>query len=463
MPLSVIILAGGDGTRMNSKCPKVLHKVAGVSMIEHVLGAIKDLNAAEIFVVHGHLGEQVQAALINYPITWVEQKQRLGTGHAVMQVLPYLNPDHQVLILYGDVPLISTETLSHLVENTGKDQLGLLTAMVDNPTGLGRIVRDAYHQVSRIVEEKDASDLEKQIHEINTGIYCVSAKNLAEWLPELKNENKQQEYYLTDIVAFAKVAHISINVSEPKSQQEIMGANSRLELARLEAIYQQWQVEKLMSMGVSVNDPSRIDIRGKVVAQRDCFIDSNVILEGEVILGEDCYIGANVILKNVVVGNNVEIHPNSMIENAVIEDFAVIGPFARIRPESLIKTGAKVGNFVEIKKSVIGEGSKVSHLSYIGDAVLGSHVNIGAGTITCNYDGANKHQTEINDDAFIGSNTSLIAPVRIGKRATIGAGSVITQDAPEGQLTLSRSAQKSIEGWERPVKNKDKNKDKVEQ
>ncbi len=461
MPLSVIILAGGDGTRMNSKCPKVLHKVAGKSMIEHVLGAIKNLNAAEIFVVHGHLGEQVQLALVDYPITWVEQKQRLGTGHAVMQVLPYLNLDHQILILYGDVPLISSDTLSHLVENTGKDQLGLLTAMVDNPTGLGRIVRDAYHQVSRIVEEKDASDLEKQIHEINTGIYCVSAKNLAEWLPQLKNENKQHEYYLTDIVAFAKVSHISINVSEPKSQQEIMGANSRLELARLEAIFQQWQVENLMKLGVSINDPSRVDVRGKVTAGRDCFIDSNVIFEGEVVLGEDCYIGANVILKNVVLGNGVEIHPNSMIESAVIDDFAVIGPFARIRPDSLIKTGAKVGNFVEIKKSIIGEGSKVSHLSYIGDAVLGDHVNIGAGTITCNYDGVNKHQTHIHDEAFIGSNTSLIAPVRIGRRATIGAGSVITQDAPEGQLTLSRPAQKSIEGWERPVKNK--RKDKVEQ
>lgn len=471
MPLSVIILAGGDGTRMNSKCPKVLHKVAGTSMIEHVLSAVKNLNASNIFIVHGHLGDQVQAALSAYPeITWVEQKERLGTGHAVMQVLPYLKTDlnknlntaQQVLILYGDVPLISAETLSHLVESTGKDQLGLLTALVDNPTGLGRIVRDAYHQVSRIVEEKDASDLEKQIHEINTGIYCVSAQNLAEWLPQLKNENKQHEYYLTDIVAFAKASHISINVSEPKSQQEIMGANSRLELARLEAIYQQWQVENLMKLGVSVNDPSRIDIRGKVLAKRDCFIDSNVILEGEIILGEDCYIGPNVILKNVVLGNGVEIHANSMIESAVIDDFAVIGPFARIRPDSLIKTGAKIGNFVEIKKSVIGAGSKVSHLSYIGDSELGVDVNIGAGTITCNYDGANKSKTHIGDEAFIGSNTSLIAPVKIGKKATIGAGSVITQDAPEGQLSLSRTAQKTVENWVRPEKNKNKEKIKAE-
>jgi len=458
MSLSVIILAGGDGTRMNSKCPKVLHKLGGKAMIEHVLETVGKLKETglKIFVVHGHLGDQVQAALKNYSVTWVEQKERLGTGHAVMQVLPYLdlNPEHQVLILYGDVPLIGKETLSHLIESTGKDQLGLLTASVDNPTGLGRIVRDAYHQVSRIVEEKDATDLEKQIHEINTGIYCASAKNLAAWLPKLENKNKQKEYYLTDIVAFARADHVSINVSEPRSQREIMGANSRSELARLESIYQQWQVENLMRFGVTVTDPSRIDIRGKIKAERDCFIDCNVIFEGEVSLGEDCIIGANVILKNVILGNRVEILPNSMIEDAVIHNDVIIGPFARIRPETIIKAGARVGNFVEIKKSTLGEGTKVNHLSYIGDSNLGDRVNIGAGTITCNYDGAHKHKTIIEDDAFIGSNTALVAPVCIGRGATIGAGSVITKEAPEDELTLSRAPQITIPGWTRPVKNK---------
>ncbi len=454
MALSVVILAGGDGTRMNSKCPKVLQKLGGQSMIEHVLDTVKKLNVAQLFIVHGHLGDQVQAALKNYPITWIEQKERLGTGHAVMQVLPYLDISHQVLILYGDVPLISAETLTHLVESTGKDQLGLLTALVENPTGLGRIVRDAYHQVSRIVEEKDATDLEKQIHEINTGIYCVSAKHLAEWLPQLKNNNKQQEYYLTDIVAFARTSHVSINVSEPRSQREIMGANSRAELARLESMYQHWQVDNLMKAGVTVSDPSRVDIRGKVTAGRDCFVDCNVIFEGEVVLGEDCIIGANVILKDVTLGRGVEIKPNSIIEETIIHEDVIIGPFARIRPDTIIQAGARVGNFVEIKKSTVGKGSKVSHLSYIGDSEVGNHVNIGAGTITCNYDGENKHKTIIEDDAFIGSNTALIAPVRIGKSATIGAGSVITEDAPEGGLTLTRAPQKTIPGWKRPESKK---------
>lgn len=452
MALSVIILAGGDGTRMNSKAPKVLQQLGGKAMIKHVLDTVAKLNVAKLFVVHGHLGDQVQAALTDYEITWVEQKERLGTGHAVMQVLPELDPSHQVLILYGDVPLISADTLQHLVQSTGKDQLGLLTAIVENPTGLGRIVRDAYHQVSRIVEEKDATDLEKQINEINTGIYCVSAAHLAQWLPQLKNDNKQKEYYLTDIVSFARADHVSINVSEPRSQREIMGANSRAELARLESMYQHWQVDNLMKLGVTVIDPSRVDIRGKVQAARDCVVDANVIFEGEVVLGEDCHIGANVILKNAVLGRGVEILPYSLIENSVIHEGAVIGPFARIRPETEIKSGVKIGNFVEVKKSVVGEGSKISHLSYIGDTEIGRDVNIGAGTITCNYDGVNKHKTIIEDDAFIGSNTALIAPVKIGQNATIGAGSIITEDAPAGELTLSRVAQKTMAGWKRANK-----------
>lgn len=426
MGLSVVILAGGDGTRMNSKCPKVLHKLAGKAMIEHVLDTVATLDAQEVFVVHGHLGERVQRAMAHCEVTWVEQKERLGTGHAVMQVAPLLTDDQQVLILYGDVPLITAETLEHLVKSTGKDQLGLLTAEVDNPTGLGRIVRDEYHQVSRIVEEKDASDLEKQITEINTGIYCVSSHHLKEWLPALKNENKQSEYYLTDIVAFARNEQVSINVSEPRDTREIMGANNRIELARLESVYQQWQVEELMLSGISMTDPARVDVRGKVKAKRDCMIEANVIFEGEVTMGEDCRIGANVILKDVTLGDGVEIRPNSIIENATIHDDVIIGPFARIRPDTIIKAGSRVGNFVEVKKSTLGENSKVNHLSYVGDAEIGDRVNVGAGTITCNYDGVTKSKTVIENDAFIGSNTSLVAPVTIGEGATIGAGSTIT-------------------------------------
>lgn len=452
MALSVIILAGGDGTRMNSKCPKVLHKLAGKAMIEHVLDTVAELNAEETFVVHGHLGERLQSAMDHYPVKWVEQVERLGTGHAVMQVAPLLNKDHQILILYGDVPLISSGTLSHLVKSTGKDQLGLLTAEIENPVGLGRIVRDEYHQVSRIVEEKDASDLEKQIQEINTGIYCVNAAHLVDWLPKLTDKNNQKEYYLTDIVAFARNDSVSINVSEPRDTREILGANSRLELARLEGLYQQWKVEDLMMQGVSMIDPSRVDIRGNVNAAVDCAIDVNVIFEGDVTMGEDCRIGSNVILKDVILGDGVEIRPNSILESTTVHDDVIIGPFARIRPDTILKAGSRVGNFVEVKKSVIGEGSKINHLSYVGDAEVGDKVNIGAGSITCNYDGVQKHKTVIENEAFIGSNSSLVAPVVVGEGATVGAGSTITKDVPDAKLTLARAKQQTVEGWERPVK-----------
>ena len=327
--------------------------------------------------------------------------------------LPHLNSKHQVLILCGDVPLISSDTLSHFVASTGLDQLGLLTATVDNPTGLGRIIYDEYHQVAKIVEEKDASDLERQIKEINAGIYCAPGKYLHSWLPKLGNNNAQDEYYLTDVVAFARDDHIGVSVSHPKAIAEIYGANSRAELAKLERIYQYWQAEKLMASGVSLIDPARVDIRGTVKAGYDSEIDVNVIFEGMVELGENCIIGANVILRNVKIGNAVTIYDNSIIENAVIEDNANVGPFARIRPDTIIKSDAKVGNFVEIKKSTIGKGSKVNHLSYIGDSKIGNNVNIGAGVITCNYDGVNKHQTIIEDNAFIGSNAQLIAPVKL--------------------------------------------------
>ena len=452
MGLSVVILAGGSGTRMVSHQPKVLHQIGGKTLLEHVLDTVKSFQVDQIFVVYGHMGGVIRSKITqqDLPILWVEQSERLGTGHAVMQVLPQLKLENQVLILYGDVPLISIETLTHLVESTGLDQLGLLTAKLHDPKGLGRILRDEYHQVSAIVEDKDATDLQRQIKEINTGIYCVPAKKLAKWLPKLKNNNAQKEYYLTDIVNFARKEKVAINVSEPKEIEEIYGVNSRAELARLERIYQGFMVRALMKQGVTVMDPARVDIRGTVQGASDCLVDVNVIFEGQVVLGEECVIGSGSILKNVILGRGVRIHANSVLEDAVIKDHVSIGPFARIRPHTILEEESKVGNFVEIKKSRIGKRSKINHLSYIGDAQVGENVNVGAGTITCNFDGANKHLTIIEDDAFIGSDTQLVAPVRVGKGATIGAGSTITQDVPEGQLALSRPELKFVVGYKRP-------------
>jgi bifunctional UDP-N-acetylglucosamine pyrophosphorylase/glucosamine-1-phosphate N-acetyltransferase len=457
MALSIVILAGGSGTRMSSNLPKVLHKLAGKSLLDHVIDSAEALDAVtEVFVVYGHMGDTVLASMKHRSnVKWVEQKQRLGTGHAVQQVLPLLNPGNQVLILYGDVPLITPSTLANFVQASGKNQVGLLTAVVADPSGLGRIVRDEHQHVLGIIEEKDATDLEKQIKEINTGIYCVPAELLLKWLPKLSNNNAQKEYYLTDIVTMARQDHINISVSRPKQVEEIYGANTRVELARLERIYQYWQTQELMLQGVTMYDPLRVDIRGRVIAARDSIIDVNVVFEGEVTLGENCMIGPNAILKNVVIGKGVEIKANSVLEDCIVEPNAIIGPFARIRPGSVLKENCHIGNFVEVKKSIIGKGSKVNHLSYVGDATVGEKVNIGAGAITCNYDGANKHQTIIEDEAFVGSNVSLIAPVKIGKAATIGAGSVIAKEAPAGKLTVARAKQVTIEGWIRPVKKKD--------
>lgn len=454
MALSIIILAGGSGTRMSSNLPKVLHKLAGKTLLDHVIDSAEALEGVtEIFVVYGHMGETVLASMQHRKnVKWVEQKQRLGTGHAVQQVLPHLNPDNQVLILYGDVPLITSNTLANFVAATGKNQLGLLTATVPDPYGLGRILRDEHQHVTGIVEEKDASDLEKQIKEINTGIYCVPAEFLLKWLPNLSSNNAQKEYYLTDIVKMAREDQVSISVSKPKRVEEIFGANTRVELARLERIFQYWQTQELMLAGVTMYDPERVDIRGKVIPAKDSIIDVNVIFEGEVRLGENCIIGPNAVLKNVSVCKGVEIKANCVLEDCVIEQNAVIGPFARIRPGSVLKENCHIGNFVEVKNSTIGKGSKANHLSYIGDAIVGEKVNIGAGVITCNYDGANKHQTIIEDEVFVGSDVQLIAPVKIGKGATIGAGSTITRDVPEDKLTLSRAKQTTIDGWERPKK-----------
>lgn len=454
MGLSVIILAGGTGSRMYSKLPKVLHKLAGKPLLEHVLHAVEKLDTDEIFIVHGHLGETVQLAMSHCNVNWVEQKERLGTGHAVQQVLPHLNQNNQILILYGDVPLIGVETLKHLVSSTAKSQVGLLTAVVDYPKGLGRIVRDEYRQVQGIVEERDASDIQRQITEINTGIYCVPGKRLAEWLPKLTNDNAQGEYYLTDVIHFARESGVGINVSKPRSVEEIFGANNRAELAKLESIYQAWQANYLMENGVSLCDPSRIDIRGAVQAGQDCWLDVNVVCEGAVVLGDDCHVGPNCVLKNVRIGSDVTIHSHCVLEDCVIEDHAVIGPFARIRPGSQVQEGAKVGNFVELKNTWLGKRSKASHLSYLGDSDIGEDVNIGAGVITANYDGVNKHQTMIGDQAFIGCNSQLIAPVEVGEGATIAAGTTLTKPAPAHKLTIGRTRQSVIENWHRPTKSK---------
>ncbi len=452
MGLSVVILAGGEGTRMRSKTPKVLHPLAGKPLLAHVIDTVQGLQAEQIIVVRGHMGDHVKSVMDGYDITWVEQRERLGTGHAVQQTLPHLNTANQVLILYGDVPLIGLETLSHLVDSTGPGQLGLLTAVVKDPTGLGRIVRDEYRQVHNIIEEKDASDLEKQIKEINTGIYCVPGHLLKTWLPKLNNHNAQQEYYLTDIVGFAREDQVGVNVSKPKAIEEIYGANSRAELAKMEAIYQRWQAETLMASGVTLMDPARVDVRGQVTPARDCIIDVNVVLEGDVQLAEDCYIGPFCTLKNVILAPGAVVNSHCVLEDCVVGENAEVGPFARIRPGTQLDTATKVGNFVEIKNAQLGSGTKVNHLSYIGDAQIGASVNVGAGVITCNYDGANKHQTIIESGAFIGSDCQLVAPVTVGKNATVGAGSTITKSVTDGHLALSRVKQTEIADWQRPQK-----------
>jgi bifunctional UDP-N-acetylglucosamine pyrophosphorylase/glucosamine-1-phosphate N-acetyltransferase len=456
MALNVIILAGGSGTRMASNQPKVLHKLGGKALLDHVIDAVSHLKPAKTFVIYGHMGDVVLAAMAHHQnITWVEQKERLGTGHAVQMCLPYLkDPNDQVLILCGDVPLITPETLANLVTSTGKDQMGMVSAHVPNPTGLGRIIRDEFNHVKGIVEEKDATDMERNITEINTGIYCVPVHYLQKWLPKLGKNNAQKEYYLTEIVSFACQEHVSITVSRPRQTEEILGTNTRAELSRLERIYQKWQAQRLMLSGVTLYDPARFDIRGEVIPAKDCVIDVNVILAGKVELAENCYIGPNCYLENVKLAPNTTIKANSVIEGAVIGAGCVIGPFARIRPETVLADAVHIGNFVEIKNTEIASGSKANHLSYIGDAEIGKNVNIGAGVITCNYDGAHKHKTKIADDVFVGSDVQLVAPVSVGKGATIGAGSTITKDITADVLAVSRVPQQVIEGWKRPVKNK---------
>ncbi len=455
--LEVIILAAGKGSRMRSEQPKVLHTLAGRPLLQHVIEKALQLEAKKSHVVYGHGGDAVPTALSRFTIDWVEQSEQLGTGHAVEQVMPHVDEQSTVLILYGDVPLIELDTLQQLIEMSGGAKLALLTLKLDSPQGYGRIVRGSDHAIEAIVEEKDASDAQRAICEVNSGIMALPAKALKGWLSRLESNNAQGEYYLTDVIAMAVADRVEVCGLVIDDSYQVAGINTRSQLATLERHYQLQQSEKLMQQGVTLRDPARIDVRGEIDRDihiaADVTIDINVILEGNIKIASGASIGANVLLRNVKIGEGVTIEPMSHIEDAVIDEQSNVGPFARIRPGTHLHPHAKVGNFVEVKKSEIGEGSKVSHLSYIGDTTMGCGVNIGAGTITCNYDGANKYQTIIGDNAFIGSDSQLIAPVTIGAGATIGAGSSISRDAPDDLLTLTRTKQKSIK-WKRPVKEK---------
>jgi len=453
MKLGIVILAAGQGTRMKSSLPKVLHLLAGRPLLAHVVDTARALQPEKTVVVYGHGGDLVRETIDQPDLLWVEQSEQLGTGHAVQQAMPLLQDVDKVLVLYGDVPLIRQESLQALVSEA-ENGLGLMTVTLDDPKGYGRIERDSAGRVKSIVEQKDANERQRAIPEINTGIMLVDTPHLLQWLRELSPQNAQGEYYLTDIIAKAVRDGVKIHVTQPTDSIEAEGVNDRLQLAALERVMQRWQAETLMRDGVMLMDPARFDLRGSLQTGSDVILDVNVIVEGQVTLGNNVTVGANTVLRNVRVADNVHIRENCVIEDAHVGPDSNIGPFSRIRPGTELVGGAHVGNFVEIKNSTIGLGSKINHLSYIGDTKMGAGVNIGAGTITCNYDGAYKHQTIIEDRSFIGSNTALVAPVCIGENATIGAGSVISQDATAGKLTLARSKQVTIKGWKRPSKEK---------
>lgn len=453
--LAVVILAAGKGKRMASDWPKVLHSVGGKPLLAHVLATANELEAMTRLVVYGHGGETVRTTFASeVGVRWVQQTEQLGTGHAVAQALPLLDDVGVVLVLYGDVPLIRAETLRPLVTAAQEGNLALLTVELADPGGYGRIVRDGQGRVSRIVEEKDATAEERHLREVNTGILAMATAKLRGWVAALDNRNAQGEYYLTDIVSLAVRDGVAVKAFAVAEPEQVLGVNDRQQLAELERFYQRRQAERLMREGATLLDPARVDVRGTVTTGKDVVIDVNVVFEGTVRLGDRVRIGPFCVLRDTVIGDDVEILSHCRIEGAEVGAGAQIGPFARLRPGSLLAAGVHIGNFVETKKTQIGRGSKVSHLTYLGDAEIGAEVNVGAGTITCNYDGANKHQTVIDDGAFIGSNTSLVAPVRIGKGATVGAGSSVNRDVPDGGLCLTRAPRKDVANWQRPAKPK---------
>lgn len=450
--INVVVLAAGKGTRMYSAKPKVLHELAGRSLVQHTIDTANALQASSIHVVIGHAAEQLRTALDGQKLHFALQEQQLGTGHAVNQALPQLDKDAIALILYGDVPLIRAETLSQLLAPVDANSMSVLTAVVEKPQGLGRIVRDAGGSVRAIIEEKDATSQQREIREINTGFMAIPVARLQSWLPRLQNNNAQGEYYLTDVVALALQDGCRVHTVQCADELEAAGVNNRQQLAELERHYQKRETTRFLLAGVTMRDPLRVDLRGDITIAQDVEIDINVVLEGKVDIAGNVRIGPNCVLKNCSIGPNTEIHANTVIEDAVIGEDCTIGPFARIRPGTVLEAEAKVGNFCELKKAHIGRHSKVNHLSYIGDSELGADVNIGAGTITCNYDGVNKFKTTIGDRVFIGSNTALVAPVTVAAGATVGAGSVITKDIGQDQLAIARGRQTNIDGWERPKK-----------
>ncbi|GKT11519.1 MAG: bifunctional UDP-N-acetylglucosamine pyrophosphorylase/glucosamine-1-phosphate N-acetyltransferase [Thiomicrorhabdus sp.] len=453
MSLKVVILAAGKGTRMRSKLPKVLQPLAQKALLQHVIDTAQELHCKEIITVIGHGSELVKSKVSGSNLAFAMQEQQLGTGHAVVQANSFYSNDDTVLILYGDVPLTSLTTLQDLLSMIDdKNPLALLTITLANSTGYGRIVREQHGFVQAIVEQKDATAEQLNIKEVNTGIMAVKGHHLKSWLAALDNTNAQAEYYLTDIISMAVADGFRVQTTQPEDEIEVLGVNDKIQLQALERLYQHMQTNKLMVEGVTLIDANRIDIRGQVNSAQDVEIDVNVIFEGKVTLGENVVIGANCVLKNVVIAANTVVHPFSHLEDCTVGEFCVIGPYARIRPGTILSSDVKIGNFVETKKAIIGTGSKVNHLSYIGDTQMGSNVNIGAGSITCNYDGVNKFQTIIGDNVFVGSDTQLVAPVTVESGATIGAGSTITKDAPANELTLSRAKQMTLKGWAKPTK-----------
>ena len=451
MTFSVVVLAAGKGTRMKSSLPKVLHPIGGKPMVQHIIDTVNKLGASNIHLVYGHGREQLQNQLSHNTLSWCLQDQQLGTGHAVQQAAPHIQDNEDVLILVGDAPLIKESTLQQLISVKKDADLALLTVELEDPTGMGRIIRQG-EQVTAIVEHKDASEQQRQIKETNTGMMIMGGKDLKRWLAALNNNNAQGEFYLTDVIEMAANEGKSIHASQPSSAIEVEGINNRVQLASIERAYQAEKAAELMVQGVSLLDPSRFDLRGEMEVGQDITIDVNVIVQGKVKIGSNTSIGANCTLIDCEIADNAVIHANSIIEQAKVGENCGVGPYARLRPGSVMKEKSRVGNFVEMKKTTLGKGSKANHLSYLGDTEVGEGANIGAGTITCNYDGVNKFKTIIGDGAFIGSNSALVAPANIGANATIGAGSVVTKEVNDNELAIARSKQRNISNWERPTK-----------